>query len=205
MQNSVLDQPIEEDVYGLPAFQQDRRLHVTFYRKAVKNNFKSEQAGRPIYEERDYIRIFIPGDRNSNLDVPATEHYQQRFAQQWDRYQKGQNQLGMGTPLETWGSLTVSQVAELKAMHVHTVEQLAEMSDAMAQKVMGNFAIREKARAFLDKEAELQRASSLKNELALRDASIEEQKGRIEQLEKQLAELASAKQAAKPSETAKKA
>ena len=207
MNQSVLDQPIEEDVYGMPAFQQDKRLHVTFYRKAVKNNFKSEQEGRPIYDEKDYIKIFIPGDRNSNLDVPATEHYQQRFRAQWDRYQSGQSQLHSGTPLETWGDLSVSQVAELKAIHVHTVEQLADMPDQLAQKFMGNFALREKAKAYLNKESELAKASALKNELALRDAALEEQKARTEALEKQLAELikaqAQVKTDAKPAEAKK--
>jgi hypothetical protein len=180
----MFDEPVNADLYSQPVFSQDKRLHVQFYRKAVKNSFKSSQVGRPIYEDVDYVRIFVPGDRNTQLDTPAIPHYQQRFADQWRRYKEGQEEGVDGTPLESWPALSVSQVAELKAVHVRTVEQLAEMSDQLAQKFMGSHALRQKAQAFLEAAKGTAEASKLAAELKKRDDEISAMKEQIALLAK---------------------
>ena len=44
-------------------------------------------------------------------------------------------QLGTGLPLQEWAPLSRSQVLELKANHIHTVEQLSEIPDSGLEKL----------------------------------------------------------------------
>ena len=168
-----------------PRFAMDKKLYVNFYVRAVMSGFKSAQEGRPIFDEVDYIRIIIPGDKNSILDVPVDEQHKMRFEAQYDRFKKNQEQAVSGTPLEVWPQMTVGLVAELKAMNVHTVEQLADMPDQLAQKIMGSHALRTKAKTFLDAAAGEAGNSKLALELEKRD-------NEIDLLKKQMADLLAA-------------
>jgi hypothetical protein len=79
--------------------------------------------------------------------------------------------------LELWKPLTPAQVAEFKAAHCFTVEDVANMNDAVAQKFMGIHGIREKAKAFLA--------------AAAGNAPIQKAQERIAKLEQRLKELES--------------
>jgi len=169
-----------------PRHALDSKLYVTFYVKAVKNNFKSDQENRPIYDEVDFVRIIIPGDTKSIIDTKVTMEHRQRFADRYERFKKNQAQAVSGTPLEVWPQMTVGQVAELKAMHIHTVEQLAELSDVLSQKIMGSHALRQKAAAFLAASSDTAASNKLAVELEKRDSEIE-------MLKAQMADLVNAK------------
>lgn len=171
----------------------DNRLFVEFFRKAVPNPFKSNEAGRPVFDEVDFVRISVPGDRNSNYESKVTDEHKQRFAARWERYQAGLSQAVSGTPLEQWPQMSVGTVATLKAMNVHTVEQLAEMPDQFAQQIMGNHDLRKKAKLFLEAAAGEAVNNKLQSELEKRDSEIETLKAQMAQL---LAGQAGAKQAA---------
>jgi hypothetical protein len=165
-----------------PRFAMDKRLYVNFYVKALMNNFKSAEAGRPIFDEVDFIRIIVPGDKNTIIDTKASPEYRARFREKYDAFKKGQTMAQTGTPLEVWPQMTVGMVAELKAMHVSTVEQLAELPDTLAQRIMGNFDLRRKAQVFLDSAAGDAVASKLQAELATRDNEIDLLKAQMIQL-----------------------
>lgn len=173
----------------MPRFALDKKLYVNFYVRAVMSGFKSAQEGRPIFDEVDYIRIIIPGDKNSILDAPVDDQHKMRFEAQYSRFKKNQEQAVSGTPLEVWPQMTVGLVAELKAMNVHTVEQLADMHDQLAQKIMGSHALRAKAKAFLDAAA----GEAVNTKMAM---ELEKRDGEIELLKQQMAELV--KTSAKP-------
>ena len=166
-----------------PRFALDKKLYVHFYLRAVLNNFKSAQKGRPIFDEQDYIRIIVPGDKNTVIDTKVTPEYQMRFAAQFEKYKKNQSQAVSGTPLEVWPQMTVGQVAELKAMNVHTVEQLAELPDNLAQRIMGSHDLRRRAQAFLDAAAGDAANSKMAAELAQRDNEIELLKAQMLQMQ----------------------
>jgi hypothetical protein len=168
----------------------DNRLFVEFYRKAVENPFKSNEAGRPVFDEVDFVKITVPGDRYSNFESKVTEEHKKRFAGRWERYKAGLTQAVTGTPLEQWPQMTVGMVASLKAMNVHTVEQLAEMSDQYAQQIMGNHDLRRKAKLFLDAAAGEAVNNKLQSELDKRDVEIN-------QLKEQMAQLLAGQQQAK--------
>src|SRR5215469_4159702 len=101
-------QPFDEQYMSESnVFAADSRLFVQFYRRAVQNKFKSDQQGRPIFDEIDYVKIIVPGDKNTVIDSPASEEHKFRFEKQWDRYKRGQEQASEGTPLEAVTWLTV--------------------------------------------------------------------------------------------------
>jgi hypothetical protein len=169
-------------------FAMDNKLYVQFYVRPVMNNFKSSEAGRPIYEEEEYIRIVIPGDSKTTVDCPVDETFRQRFAQQYDKFKRGLAQAVEGTPLEMWPQMTVGLCAELKAMNVTTVEQLAGLDDGKAQKIMGSFDLRRRAQAFLDAA----QGEAVNNKMAM---ELEKRDDEIALLKQQMAELM---KAAKP-------
>jgi hypothetical protein len=163
-------------------YAMDSKLYVTFYVRAVMNNFKSAEEGRPIFEEKEYIRIIVPGDSKTTVDCPVTDEFRMRFEKQYDKFKKGLEQAVVGTPLEVWPQMTVGLVAELKAMNISTVEQLADLDDGRAQKIMGSHDLRRRARTFLDAAQGEAANNKLNMELEKRDAEIEALKAQMQQI-----------------------
>lgn len=179
-------------------FAGDKRLMVHFYKRPVHNQFKSNEEGRPIYDEKVYVRIIVPGDKHNIVDTPATrEHTQVRFAEQYAKFMRNEEQVVSGTPLKIWPPLSITQVAELNALNITTVEQLATLPDNLAQQFMGFNGLRVKAQLFLDAAKDGAASSKLIAELAERDTKINVMEANMAALTEQLNKLTAA-QAAKP-------
>lgn len=134
----------------------DSRLAVLFYSKPMKNEFESNAKGRPIFQDMDFVKIFVPGDSTSVIDQPAREDHKVRFPIQWAHYQNkhGGDPREIGTPLSQWPRLTPSQCEELRALKFFTVESIAGASDQSLQKIgmlagMSPYAFRDHAVRFL--------------------------------------------------------
>jgi hypothetical protein len=171
----------------------DAQLTVRFYSRPAKNEFKTQLEGRPIFEDRDYIEIMIPGDKENIIDTPVMEHHKQRFPLHWAHYKNsGGGNAQIGTPLEQWPLITASQAAELKAIKFFTVDSIAGASDDQISKIglaggMQPFAFREKAQLFLQVAKDL----SFSQKQADTNAANER---RIAELEARLAEVLAAKE-----------
>jgi hypothetical protein len=179
---------IESDVRGA-----DENLYAEFYIKPVKQNFASEEAGRPIFADVVYVKIMTPSDQLTQIDTIAREDHKARFPRQWMHFQNKQAgvQQVVGTPVGEWPQLTASASEELRALKFFTVELIANANDSQLQKIgmiagMSPHSLRDKARAFLnlanDSAEEAKREAELK---ALRD---ENEKIRAE-TSKQLADM----------------
>ena len=143
---------IESDIMGA-----DSRLHVTFYKKAVENPAKTLEEGRPIYEDRVFVRIAVPGDNLSVIDTYANEDHQRRFPMHWQHFlnKSVDDDSIAGTPLKAWALLTAAQAEELRGMKFYTVEQVANAADSQIMKLgmmigMSPYTFRDKARAYLN-------------------------------------------------------
>jgi len=148
---SDLDNP---DFVG--AKNPDSVLQVVFYSKPMPNEFESNKQGRPIFYDADFVKIMIPGDKDSIIDTFAREDHKKRFPLHWAHYQNkhGGDSREIGTPLAQWPRLTASQAEELKGLKFFTVEAIAHASDAQLQKIgmaagMAPYAFREHAQRFL--------------------------------------------------------
>jgi hypothetical protein len=182
---------LESDIQGA-----DARLAVQFYKKSMKQEDASNEAGRPIFKEFDFVRIMIPGDNLTEIDTYAQESHKQRFPRQWAHYQ---NQVAghediVGTPLDQWPQVTRSQAEELRGLKFYTVESIADCSDQQLQRIgmvagMSPHNFRLKAKAFLNlandsaevaqRESELQALreenAKIKSETEAKLAAMQEQ------------------------------
>lgn len=159
---------IESDIQNA-----NSRLVVFFHKKAKKNNFKSEQEGRPIFDDVIYIKKMVPGDSLSIIDRPMYESDKNEFPLQWAHYQNRQSddQMISGTPLIEWPILTTAQAEELRGLKFYTVENIANASDTQLQRIgmlagMSPHAFRDKAQLFLNKAKGLAEDSKREEELA---------------------------------------
>lgn len=156
---SFTDFELEEsraiELATLPSRKQDNQLNVQFYKHAELNAAESRKQGRKIFDDYVYVRIIAPADRLKVIERRASEEDKQRFAPQYRKFFQGQAQLSSGTPLSELSTITPSQVLELQALHVETVEQLAGMPDTTAQLMgMGGLELKRRAQKFLDLAAD---------------------------------------------------
>lgn len=136
----------------------DRDLVVQFEMLPVHMAFKSEQEGRPIYEEHAHIRIAFPGDRTRELLRPVKMQDDtlgpsdlNRFPRQWAAFKAQNEPVVEGTPLSEWPMINRAQVMEFGSLNIRTVEQLASVPDTTLHTMgMGGRAVRDKAKAWLD-------------------------------------------------------
>src|SRR5687767_106182 len=112
------------DVIHQKQSEADKTLFVQFNLEPHQNQEKTAKEGRPIFEEREYIMIMVPGDKDSIVHRPAMESDKQRF---WDRYDRWKRKIGdergSGTPLKMVPWLNSSQVKELEYFNCYTLEQ----------------------------------------------------------------------------------
>ena len=177
---------------ALPSDEQnaDSRLQVRFYKRPVKQEDASNEAGRPIFKEFDFVHICVAGDTLTEIDTYALENHKQRFPLHWAAYQ---NKLGAddqgyeGTPLTEWPLISKSQAEELRAMKFYTVESVAGASDQQLQRIgmaagMSPYAFRDKAKSFLNlatASAETDKREQEINELKEELAKKEQETARI--------------------------
>lgn len=172
--------------------EEEKRLHVTFYSAPKLNKRRTEDEGRPIYDDVEKVKIMIPGDRRTvlgglahdksrmNKETGEWMSYAERFPRHYEAFKAGQEQIGEGTPLSELSWLTVAKVAELRALKIHTAEALANINQETIGKLGSEgHALKAKAKAYIEHAhggADIVRLSSENDEL----------KARLEALEKQM-------------------
>lgn len=154
-------------------YAHDHKLYVEFLRKPRLHAAKSREAGRAVYEEADYVRIFVPGDKSSVVERPLTDQDIQRFQERYNKWKSGQAEAVIGTPLASLPSMTPSKLEEYKFFKIITVEQLAEANDNLGSKFMSFQQDKQRAKAFLEVAAGNAPIERMNQELAQRDAEIE--------------------------------
>lgn len=125
-------------------------VFVQFFTDSIEIAVESERQGRPIFKDVAFIRKIVPGDKTNVVERVAKDWDKQKHPKEWEAYQRSITESFTGTPLEQWPQITRAQVKEAKYFEIHTVEQLAEISDLNCQKLgMGFQELRNKAKAFL--------------------------------------------------------
>jgi len=145
---------------------EENRLVVKFRADKVKNEAKSKQAGRPIFDDIELCEIRTAGDRNTVKTFPAhafhrwtttpegdqePQTYAQRWNEQYRRFKENREQVQEGTPLSELPFLTEAKRAELKALSIYTAETLAAL-DGTNLKALGPFGreLKNQAQAYID-------------------------------------------------------
>lgn len=135
----------------------DAGLYVEFRMDALQDHAKSTEEGRPIFTDTPFITIMFPGDKTKKIDRPVKlkddidgPSDPRRFPRQWEQFKAQEEQSSEGLPIQQWSVLTKGQALELKAMGIHTVEQMAELPDS-ALTWLGARALREQAINWISK------------------------------------------------------
>ncbi len=169
----------------------DETLFVVFYMGIIKNESRSTEEGRAIFDDVECVRIIVPGDKNSVIDRPAQVSDKQRFLRQYELFKKGvaeEDQVS-GTRLTDWPFLSRAQCEELRYLGIKTVEQLASVRDDITTKVPGLVSLKQNAGVWLAKATKSAEAAQFTKQMQEQAAALEnlqsvvkEQAARIEKL-----------------------
>lgn len=150
---------------------QDRRM-ARFANVPKLNAVKTEEAGRPIYENQVVLYVRHPGERDETA-VAAKEHHKYEFARAWAAFEAGQAPEAEGTPLSVLFPADPAIVAHLRACHVFTAEQLAGLTAEGKRRVgMGVESYVSQAQKFLDAAERAAPVHQMEAALRQRDEEI---------------------------------
>jgi len=166
-------------------YAMDDKLYVEFSREPVLHPAKSRDAGRAVYEERDFVKIHVPGDKTTVCVEPMHEINVQRFRARYEKWKAGQAEAVVGTPLSALPQMTPAKVEEYKFFKIVTVEQLADANDQLGQKFMSFQSDKQAAKRFIEATKGNAPIEAMNVELQKRDAEIENLKTMVEALQAQ--------------------
>jgi hypothetical protein len=179
MAQQITDTQVRNQYGRLPG---DENLIVRFMQEAVEDDTATAETGVVSYKDEVFVDIIIPGNNTLKVYDIANDQHKFRFIREWEAYQAGQRVDVSGTPLKQWPQISAGQVRTLASMNVHSVEQLAAVSDAHIARVQMS-TLKHKAKAWL--EAQAGQASLMKTQ-----AELERRDAEIEALKKQVAAIA---------------
>lgn len=149
-----------------------------FYHHPVLHKNKSKEAGREIYEDKVYILILCPGQSKQETRRPASDQDRMNYPTAWRAFCEGRAEPLVGTPIEHLPGLTPARCKELHAVHVRTVEQLANVPDQNLPALgMGGTVLKQQAQAFIQKNSS--EVAALKHELTEARRMVDELKQMI--------------------------
>lgn len=174
-------QPFTDDFPMIPEVEAGARepVLVAFGLYPHRDKQKSLEAGHDVFVDVEYVKIAIPGDKNSLYFQPATDKHRQRFPKAYAAFKARDQKPLEGMPIEQWAVVSRAVALTLKAAHIHTVEALAAVHDGLVDRIASNGReLREKARAWLEDArsgAAAQKLASEKKELQDQIASLQAQ------------------------------
>jgi len=181
-------------------YGEDTKLNVQFSTEPVFSKKETYLAGVTKYVDMDFITITVPGNRDLIIHTPVTDFYEWRFPLEYESFKRGKEATVVGTPLDMWPALQPSQIAELKHQGIRTIEQLATLSDSASGVMRGFYALKHKAKQYLDEAKD-------KNAAAIVRAQMEEQEARhkaeLKAMEDRVAAMLAEAMASKESRKAK--
>lgn len=107
----------------------DNSLYPIFTMSAIKDEEASIKEGREIYKDVEWIDIHIVGDNLTKISRPVNAEDKVRFRDAYQAFKNQSIELNTGTPLTEWAQVSKAMAMTLKAMNIHTVEQLAAVAD----------------------------------------------------------------------------
>lgn len=163
----------------------DNMVNATFYMYAPVDHWASAENGiKTFRKEIPFIKIEVPGDKNTVIERPADGNDAKRWPEKWLYFQMNSGMISgeeniPGWKLDDWDALVADQKRQLKHLRFHTVEQLAGASDAQINSIgMGGLALRERAKRALAEKMD----AGVKAEIEKRDDRIKSLEDKLERL-----------------------
>ena len=186
--------------------RKDRPAYVRFERRAIEDRTKKSVDGRWPKRDVDYAKVTPPYSRDVFEQVAAdwlaqmaVEVQNNRLPESWydgyvnayEKWKTGQEIPLNGEPIKGWGVISPAQQANLIALNILTVEDLAAVNDEGCRRIgMGAAELRDKAKAWLsqmsDKGPLTQENAMLKGENIALKGENDSLKARCKELSERL-------------------
>lgn len=141
MQQLDGDRGLTDDAFrsflpGMPQ-EDDKALIVEFFIAPKLMGAKSKEAGRPIHEDREFVRIMIKGQDKQIVVHEVTDQHRQKFPIAYMRFKQNQPMPLMGEPIDLMPGVGPSMAMHLKRLNLRTVEDVAGVADENTLQAMG--------------------------------------------------------------------
>lgn len=167
---------------GTQSHADDARLFVTFSFEPRLDRRATDEAGRNVYRDVEFVTIKIPGDKLVSIHRPISASDKQRFPHQYAAFKNRAGEQVVGTPLTLWPGVRPAQIKELEFFNIRTVEQLASMPDSGAGQMMGLATLKRTAQQYVGNAKDQAPLLAVQKELVARDSTIAAQAAQISDL-----------------------
>lgn len=191
---------------GMMNDRTERPAYVRFVRRAVEDRSVTSVNGRWPKKDVDYALVTPPYSKDV-FEAVATDWLAQmavevrngrlpegwldKYSLQYEKWQSGQEMPLDGEAILGWGVISPAQQANLIAINIRTIEDLAGVNDEGVRRIgMGGGELRDKAKAWLsqmkDKGPLTQENATLKGENITMKVTIESLQARNKELAERL-------------------
>lgn len=194
---------------GAVVDRKERPAYVRFERRAIEDRTVQSTNGRWPKRDVDYVLVTPPYSRDVFESVAdewlkqmrhevdqgrLPEEWCDRYQQQYEKWKIGQEMPLNGEPIKGWGVISPAKQANLIALNILTVEDLAAVNDTGLRMIgMGAAELRDKAKAWLSQMADkgplTQENANLKAENIALLASVSSLEARVKELAERLENL----------------
>jgi hypothetical protein len=126
----------------LNSFLTSENSYIRFEWGKAQNNYRSEKAGHPVFDDVLFGYVSSPGQKKSTVayelirkDAEGKErrisaHAWEKYGNQIETFLSKGGGGNIGTPIDNLPEVSQNQKDHLKSLNVHTIEALASLSDA---------------------------------------------------------------------------
>ena len=126
-----------------------------FFLKPVLLGKKSIDAGRQIFEDREYVEIMVKGQDKQVFTREAKEEDKIRFPNAYMAFKLGKEVPVTGTPIGNLPGIEPSRVEMLKLLGIRTIEDMAGLGEEGLNRVgMGARDLQAKCKAYIAKTSD---------------------------------------------------
>lgn len=101
------------------------------------------------YKDVIYVEIFIKGDKNTSFSRPKVDEDEKTYPNGWKAFVSGQPSITEGNPIGMLPGIGPSEVMNLNAVGIMSIEDLAELDEAAMGKLKGGRTLNQRAKAYL--------------------------------------------------------
>lgn len=166
-----------------------------FFSKPKEMPARSQAEGRSVWEDRDYVRVQQPGERDPVV-LEATSAHKARWTREWEAYKQGREVKHEGTPLSVIFPDSEAMILNLRGLGVFTVEELAHIPDSATVNIPFGGTLKQKAAKYIELQNGAQGFNKLNAELESQRAENQSLKLQVEDLQMKFTQLAAEREGA---------
>ncbi len=160
-----------------------------FESKAKLMVAETEAAGKQVFKDIVIVRVQQPGDRE-----PVTREYragdERRWPDSWAAFQEKRKPTVDGTPLAILFPASEAMVKNLEGVGIHTIEQLAKVTDTGLTNIPMGLDLRNKAIAFVEARDGADGFNKLQAQLERKDEQVRSLEMQMNEMRAQMATIA---------------